>query len=368
MTYRILYYLVNFLLRVFYKRIHFNGIENIPKDKPILIVCNHPNGFFEPIIMACLFPIDLHFLVRGDLFENKYLRRFLVSTHQIPIYRFKDGIAALRNNQKTINKAIEILRMNKAVLIFAEGSTNAGWQIRELKKGMSRMAFQCIDGHNNLNLHILPVGMTFYRSENPGTEMLLNVGKPFAVKDFYTHEPKEAKLKMDEMNLYTQQRLEELTLSVPTKEEEDKLRTVWQNKIQTSFFDFLPRVKKNTSLFNELKALIGRSKVEVNVIKAKPWYAVLLWILAIPGIIIWGIPVATGLALTKKYVKQREFVSSLKLVFCAVLCLILTIAMFTTIWIVSGYMTALYCFVISILLGFLSIAVWEYHAKFRSGY
>jgi 1-acyl-sn-glycerol-3-phosphate acyltransferase len=369
MVYRFLYYLVNFLLRVFYRRIHFNGFENIPKDKPLLIVCNHPNGFFEPIILACLFPIDLHFLVRGDLFENKYLRKFLLSTHQIPIYRFKDGIAALKKNQQTINKAIEILRQNKAVLIFAEGSTDAGWKIRPLKKGMAKMAFQCIDDSSNLNLHILPVGMTFYRSENPGTEMLLNVGEAFPVSRFYSNDPKNAKEKMDEMSAYTQSKLEELTLSVEDRAKEDEIRKVWQKEItKSSFFDIFPRVKKNDQLFNQLKEFSLGTKAENTENRQPSLLSGLLWLFAFPGMILWLVPIASASLLSKKLVKQREFKSSIRMMLSAVFSILYCLMIYTILSMTYSLLIGFLAMIGIFIFGFLALFIWEYQVRNSNQY
>lgn len=47
MVYRI-YYFANIILRVYYRKIHVYGLDTIPKDKPLLIVSNHPSGFLSP--------------------------------------------------------------------------------------------------------------------------------------------------------------------------------------------------------------------------------------------------------------------------------------------------------------------------------
>jgi len=70
MIYKIFWFWANIAIRVFYGKIEVSGLENVPKDGPLLIASNHPNGFLEPIIMACLFPRDLHFMVRGDGFRK----------------------------------------------------------------------------------------------------------------------------------------------------------------------------------------------------------------------------------------------------------------------------------------------------------
>ena len=125
MLYQFLKILVRIALKLFFKRIYISGLEHIKNDRPQLIASNHPSGFLEPLIMACFFPKSLHFLVRGDVFDKKWLRPLLISTNQIPIFRFKDGFSKLRENHHTMDDSTRVLTDNKNLLIFVEGSTQS---------------------------------------------------------------------------------------------------------------------------------------------------------------------------------------------------------------------------------------------------
>ena len=56
MVYRIIYYFANLIIRVYYCKIHVYGLDTIPKDKPLLIVSNHPSGFWNPSSWPVPFP------------------------------------------------------------------------------------------------------------------------------------------------------------------------------------------------------------------------------------------------------------------------------------------------------------------------
>lgn len=363
MVYRFLYYFANLIIRLYYRKFYIHGLDQIPNDKPLLIVSNHPNGFLEPIVMACLFPIDLHFLVRGDLFENKALRWLLVSTNQVPIYRFKDGIAALRNNQKTIEKTIEVLKQNKAVIIFAEGSTDAAWHVRELKKGMARMAFQCLDGSPDLDLHILPIGVTFQELDQPGTDVILNAGQAFSVKPFYTKNAKEAKDKMDQLTDFTRQEIQKLTIHLNTPDGEPHLKLMWKNYIHKISSSFLPRVIENNDLYYQLKmeeALLNEGKrSEVKPI-AYTSYAHYLFIpFALVGFIAWFLPVSLGFFITKKYVKQIEFISSVRAASSGFLVLLYSLVALIIGWCYAVISYTIGAYFILFICGIVTVYVWE---------
>jgi len=184
MFYSFLKVLVRFTLKIFFRKIFITGIEHIKSDTPQLIASNHPNGFLEPLLMACFFPKPLHFLVRGDVFDNPILRPMLKSTHQIPIFRFRDGFSKLRENSQKMDESIQVLLDKKNLLIFAEGGTESIKKLRPLQKGISRIAFQTMEKDPDLDLEILPVGINFTFPAMFNEEVMLNIGNPLKVSDY----------------------------------------------------------------------------------------------------------------------------------------------------------------------------------------
>ncbi|MBK9688006.1 MAG: 1-acyl-sn-glycerol-3-phosphate acyltransferase [Saprospiraceae bacterium] len=219
-----------------------------------------------------------------------------------------------------------MLRQNKAIIIFAEGSTSADQYLRPFQKGMARMAFQTLDGSPDLDLHILPVGVTFSASTLPGNEVVLSVGKAFSVKSFYSSNAREAKEKMEELNHYAYDRVKENMIHLEDREEEASLKQAWMMYNKPGKTKFLPRIAKGGGLFSYLKEIEKKlnSTHPKNVsvpdalrvspvlaFRSHPWY----WLslpLALVGMIAWFLPVAAGFGLAKSKVKQREFVASLQ--------------------------------------------------------
>ena len=155
MVYKFLRILATIACKVYFKKIHITGLDSVPQDGPLLIACNHPNGFAEPILVSCFLPRILHFLVRGDVFNIKPLKPLLIHTNQIPIFRSKDGFSNLRNNNKSFEAVIENLSQDAAILIFVEGTTQLTKRLRPLKKGMSKLAFMAKDEFPDLKINVL---------------------------------------------------------------------------------------------------------------------------------------------------------------------------------------------------------------------
>ena len=181
MLYSILRVIVRLALKLYFRKIDISGIEHLKPGQAQILASNHPSGFLEPLLMACFFPRDLYFLVRGDVFKNRIARVLLEATHQIPIYRFKDGFSNLRNNADSIQAASSILIKKKCLLIFVEGGTESVKKLRPLQKGFVKLASETLQKENNLELEILPVGINFSDSTRAGSEVLIKIGTPVPV-------------------------------------------------------------------------------------------------------------------------------------------------------------------------------------------
>jgi 1-acyl-sn-glycerol-3-phosphate acyltransferase len=184
MVYKILKVIVRWLLKLTHKKIYIHGKENLGEG-PYFIACNHPLGFMEPLILACFLDRDLHWLVRGDMFENPVLKPLLVSTNQIPIYRSKDGFSNLRNNTGILSKVSEVLLKGAAITIFIEGSTKLVKHLRPLQKGMARMSLRTLEeAPNGHDIMILPIGMCFTESTHLREEAIVAIGKPISSREY----------------------------------------------------------------------------------------------------------------------------------------------------------------------------------------
>ncbi|MGB3085528.1 MAG: 1-acyl-sn-glycerol-3-phosphate acyltransferase, partial [Saprospiraceae bacterium] len=161
MFYKILKIWAQLAFRLYFRRIFIQGKENIPKKGPVIFLVNHPNSFLEACIIAAYQHRDLHFLVRGDMFDKKWLLPILKSTYQIPIFRFKDGFGKLRNNKSTFDQSFQVLSEGNALLLFPEASSMLVKYLRPLQKGASRLAIGTLEEKNVDSLTIIPTGIYY---------------------------------------------------------------------------------------------------------------------------------------------------------------------------------------------------------------
>ena len=92
------------------------GRKNLPKKQGYIIVCNHYSNFDAPLLDIQLRK-RLRFLAKKELFKNKTSAFFLRQYGGVAVDREKGDLSAIKNSLK-------ILKQNKPLVIFPEGTRN----------------------------------------------------------------------------------------------------------------------------------------------------------------------------------------------------------------------------------------------------
>lgn len=166
-------------LHLYFRRIIVYGKENVPKNVPLIVASNHPSAFMEASVIAIKVGRQIHFMVRGDVFNPKF-RWLFKWTNQIPIYRQKDGISNLRKNASSFDLTYRKLAEGEAVLIFPEAKSILEKKMRPIQRGTAHLAFGTLPYiKEGEELWIVPVGVNFMDPRIPGTDVVVQFGKPF---------------------------------------------------------------------------------------------------------------------------------------------------------------------------------------------
>lgn len=178
---------MRFALSIFYKNIVIDGLTNIPKDKPSIFACTHPNSFLDAIIIGAYSPRKLYFLARSDVFNTPFKMWLLSKMNLIPIYRLQEGSENLHKNEETFSRCFEIMKKGGSILIFSEGISITDKLVRPLKKGTARIAFGA-ESYNNfeLNLQIIPMSLNYTYPTLFRSEVIIGISKPIAIKKYKT--------------------------------------------------------------------------------------------------------------------------------------------------------------------------------------
>jgi 1-acyl-sn-glycerol-3-phosphate acyltransferase len=113
-------------------RLRVYGKENVPKDGPVLVVCNH-QSFLDPMLSQTWIWRPFYFVPRDTLLNVKFWGRLIASLYVIFIRQGQADIAAM----KTI---IESLKEGKAVCLYPEGTRTHDGRIDNIKPGFGLMS------------------------------------------------------------------------------------------------------------------------------------------------------------------------------------------------------------------------------------
>jgi len=181
---------VKLSLWFFFRKWQVHGQNNIPKNAAIIFAVNHQNAFQDAILVACSTSDEPWFLTRAGVFKSKIARAIFRAFHMMPVYRFRDGVKGLRNNDATIRQCVELLKDRKSILIFGEGDQDMRYRLRSLQKGFARIAMAVQQESDwKTPLYIVPVGVQYDHYYNFRSRVLLNYGKAIPIDASYQSLP-----------------------------------------------------------------------------------------------------------------------------------------------------------------------------------
>ena len=129
---------------------------------------------------------QLVFLARADIFKRKLIASILYFLKILPVYRIRDGFSSLKGNDEIFTKTIDVLKNKNGLVILPEGDHAGFRRLRQLKKGICRVAFQSDEATGfKLKIKIIPVGIEFSNYTRFRQVLTVVYGKPIEVSEFY---------------------------------------------------------------------------------------------------------------------------------------------------------------------------------------
>jgi 1-acyl-sn-glycerol-3-phosphate acyltransferase len=217
--YNLLYWPVYLYYHIYYRSFKVLGRENVPADKPVIFAGNHQNALMDALSILFAARGKVVFLARADLFGRKMIAKILFFLRILPVYRIRDGISSMGQNEGTFQKAADVLRAGTPLALFPEGNHSGFKRLRSLKKGICRIAFMAEEKSDfSLDLHIIPSGIDYSHYFKPGADLVVRYGKPVRVAEFiplYRENPQKALSALRDRLAVA---LEPLMINVPNEE------------------------------------------------------------------------------------------------------------------------------------------------------
>lgn len=170
-------WIVRGALYIFFKvvyRVDIKGLENIPKEGP-LIFCGNHRSYLDPPLMVCTAKRDMKFLAKEELYNNKFLAFLGWVFEAIPVKRDEKDVAAIKASLKD-------LKQGKCIALFPEGTRNG---LEKNGKAQNGAAFMCL----RTGTPVIPVGIS--GEFKPFRKITIHYGKPLDFSEYYSKKPEK---------------------------------------------------------------------------------------------------------------------------------------------------------------------------------
>ena len=171
---------------VYYKKVHSLHTDRIPLKEQIIFAPNHQNALMDALAVIFTQKTQTVFLARSDIFKKKLIAKILYFIKILPVYRIRDGYAALKKNEEIFRKNIDVLEGPTSLVILPEGNHAPYRRLRRLKKGIMRAAFQAAEKQNfEKDVLIIPSGIEYSDYAKCRQVLTVNYGEPVSLKKYY---------------------------------------------------------------------------------------------------------------------------------------------------------------------------------------
>ncbi|WP_242142839.1 MULTISPECIES: 1-acyl-sn-glycerol-3-phosphate acyltransferase [unclassified Bacillus cereus group] len=165
--------------------VEVKGLENVPKDQPVLVVSNHQSNMDIPVLLGYLNK-PIGFVSKAEIKKIPIVPAWMELMNCV----FMDR-SNRRQSLQAIKEGIELLKKGHSLVIFPEGTRSKGGEIGEFKAGSFHLAIKS-------GVAILPVTIegTYKMFEANGNRLkpahaTLTISKPITPEQYGNMDVKE---------------------------------------------------------------------------------------------------------------------------------------------------------------------------------
>jgi glycerol-3-phosphate O-acyltransferase/dihydroxyacetone phosphate acyltransferase len=179
---KIIVALVRLALRIYFKHIEVTGLDNVPRDTPVIFVLNHPNALVDPVFLLSLAPRRVSFLAKAPLFSMPVIGYLVRELDSLPVYRRQDEGQDVSKNEETFVAARKLLARGGTIGICPEGVSHDDPGLKPIKSGAARISLAAVSSAEVIDLQIVPAGLYYTSKTSFRSSALLNFGEPIKVE------------------------------------------------------------------------------------------------------------------------------------------------------------------------------------------
>src|SRR5450759_132420 len=242
---------------VFYRKVIVLGRENINPNHHLIFAPNHQNALMDALAVLFTQGGQLIFLARADIFKKKIVAAILYFLKILPVFRIRDGFSSLKGNDEIFIKTIDVLKNKNGLVILPEGDHSGFRRLRQLKKGICRVAFQSDEATGySLKIKIMPVGLEFSNYSRFRQVLTVAYGKPLEVSEYYDSYKISPERALNELRSRLSDEMKGIMIHIESEEDYeaiDELRSMINGRYSDDIR--LPKLFRDRILVNKMNLL-----------------------------------------------------------------------------------------------------------------
>lgn len=253
--YSLLRYPVDFTARTSYRRFEVHGRKNLPKDGSLIFGINHTNTLMDALVVLATSRHKKVFMARGDIFANPMVAKILKFLRILPLFRIRNGIAAVRNNTDSIEQAVDVVHDQVGLYLFPEGRHRTRHSLLQLSKGIFHIA---LDSNREFGqerpIYIVPVGIEYGDYFRYRSTCMVNFGEAINVTDFIRNstEENEAVL-MNQLRAMLSERISQLITYIPDNEDYEPIWEIVKMKNEKRWGGLYRKMLRNRATVEKIE-------------------------------------------------------------------------------------------------------------------
>src|ERR1035437_584458 len=242
---------------VFYRKVIVLGRENIKPEDHIIFAPNHQNALMDALAVLFTHKGQPIFLARADIFKRKTVAAILYFLKILPVYRIRDGFSSVKGNDEIFVKTINVLKNKNGLVILPEGDHAGFRRLRQLKKGICRVAFQSDEATDfTLKIKIIPVGLEFSNYSRFRQVLTVVYGKPIEVSEYFDSYKVSPERALNELRARLSDEMKGIMVHIESEEDYEAIDEL-RSMINGRFSDDIrfPKLFKDRILVNKMNLL-----------------------------------------------------------------------------------------------------------------
>jgi 1-acyl-sn-glycerol-3-phosphate acyltransferase len=242
---------------VFYRKVIVLGRENIKHNDHVIFAPNHQNALMDALAVLFTHKGQPIFLARADIFKKKTIASILYFLKILPVYRIRDGFSSVKGNDEIFVKTIDVLKNKNGLVILPEGDHAGFRRLRQLKKGICRVAFQSDEATGfNLKIKIIPVGLEFSNYSRFRQVLTVAYGKPIEVSKFFDLYKVSPERALNELRSRLSDEMKGIMVHIESEEDYEAIDEL-RSMINGRFSDDIrfPKLLRDRILINKVNLL-----------------------------------------------------------------------------------------------------------------